>query len=191
MNILRLDDINGVLDARLNILHFEIGVIIPNNGFKRNRFPDQFEDRLHGNARPGNAWLPKMNFRADLNSIHVGNISLCRHKRQGAIGGHYSVERQIRKTSGSRQFSEASNENNPTAKQSAFASTGIGTSLLFQKTNPGLKGISKHFVVRKRVEHSTQRLRRAIIFTSGLANLMCNSPATLPACPARLEQSKD
>ena len=82
MNILRLNDINGVLDARLNILHFEIGVIIPNNRLKRNRFPDQFENRLDGNARPGNAWLPKMNFGADLNSIHVTNIPHSRHERQ-------------------------------------------------------------------------------------------------------------
>ena len=84
MNILRLNDINGVLDAGLNILHFQIGVIIPNNGFKRNRLPDQFENRLHRNARPGNTRFPKMNFGADLNSIHVTNIHHSRHKRQAA-----------------------------------------------------------------------------------------------------------
>jgi hypothetical protein len=82
MNILRLNNINGELDARLNILHFEIGIIIPNNGFKWNRLPDQFENCLHRNARPGNARFPKMNFGADLNSIHVANVHYSGHKPQ-------------------------------------------------------------------------------------------------------------
>lgn len=85
MNILRLNDINGVLDARLNILHFEIGVIIPNNGFKRNRFPDQFENRLHRNARPDNTRFPKMNFGAYLNSIHATNIHYSGHALQAEV----------------------------------------------------------------------------------------------------------
>ncbi len=72
---LRLKDINGVLDACLNILHFEIGVIIPNDGFKGNRFANQFQDCLHWNARPANARFPKMNFGADLNSIHATRLS--------------------------------------------------------------------------------------------------------------------
>ena len=76
MNVLRLDDINGVLDTRLNILHFEIWIIIPNDGFKRNRFPDQFENRLHRNACPGNARFSKMNFGADLNSIQAISIPI-------------------------------------------------------------------------------------------------------------------
>jgi hypothetical protein len=84
MNILRLNDINGVLDACLNVLHFEIGVIIPNNGFKRNHFPDQFENRLHRNARPGNTRFSKMNFGADLNSIHATSIPHSRHEGQAA-----------------------------------------------------------------------------------------------------------
>ena len=88
MNIFRLNDINCVLEARLNILHCKIGVIIPNNGFKRNRFPHQFENRLNGDACPGNTRFSKMNFGADLNAIHAGNISLSRHKRQAAIGVH-------------------------------------------------------------------------------------------------------
>jgi hypothetical protein len=82
MNILRLNNINGVLKARLNIFHSEIGVIIPNNGFKRNRFPHQFENRRHGNARPCNTRFSKMNFGADLNSIHATNIANARHERQ-------------------------------------------------------------------------------------------------------------
>jgi hypothetical protein len=84
MNILPLDNLNGVLNARLNVLHFEIRVIIPNDGFKRNRFPDQFEDRLHRNARSGNTRFPEMNFGADLNSIPIFNIYMARQKRQAA-----------------------------------------------------------------------------------------------------------
>jgi hypothetical protein len=84
MNILRLNDINGVLETRLNILHCEIGVIIPNNGFKRNRFADQFENCLHGNARPCNTRFPKMDFGADLNSIHRSNLHDSEHRSQGA-----------------------------------------------------------------------------------------------------------
>src|ERR1019366_2358635 len=49
----------------------------------------------HRNARPGNTWLAKMNFGADVNSIHAANISLSRHKRQAAIGVHYSAQRQF------------------------------------------------------------------------------------------------
>ncbi len=107
MNILRLDDINGVLDARLNILHFEIGVVIPNDRFKRNRFTDQFQDGLHRNARPGNAWLPKMNFGADLNSIHATNIP------------HFWHERQVRQRYGDCQLIRPPMKSNPTAKQPA------------------------------------------------------------------------
>jgi hypothetical protein len=74
MNVLRLDHINGVLDARLNILHFEIWIIIPNDGLNRNRLPNQLENRLHRNACPGNTRLAKMNLAADLNSIHSTSI---------------------------------------------------------------------------------------------------------------------
>jgi hypothetical protein len=82
MNILRLNDIDGVLNARLNIFHCEIGVIIPNNSFKQNRFPHQFENRRHGNARPCNTRFSKMNFGADLNPIHATNIAHARHEEQ-------------------------------------------------------------------------------------------------------------
>jgi hypothetical protein len=142
MNILRLNDINGVLDARLNILHFEIGVIIPNNGFKWNRFPDQFENRLHRNARPGNTWLPKMNFGADLNSIHATNVHYPRHKRQAAtwfpLFGRAAISEGAWQLSNQRAF----DGNNPTAKQPALASTGKGASLIFQKNHPELRGNS-------------------------------------------------
>jgi hypothetical protein len=84
MNILRLNDINGVLEARLNVFHCEIGIIIPNNGFKRNCFADQFENCLHGNARPCNTRFPKMDFGADLNSIHRSNLHDSKHRSQGA-----------------------------------------------------------------------------------------------------------
>lgn len=140
MNILRLNDINGVLDARLNILHFEIGVIIPNNGCKRNRFPDQFENRLHRNARPGNTWFPKMNFGADLNSIHVTNLHHSGDAPQAAVVFRYPARRQHRKRCGNCQISEGPMKNNPTAKQPALAFTGKGASLIFPKNHLGLRG---------------------------------------------------
>lgn len=76
MNIFRLNDINGELNARLDILRFEVGVVIMNNRLKWNRFPDQLENRLDRNARPGHARLPKMDFGADSNSIHEANMPM-------------------------------------------------------------------------------------------------------------------
>jgi hypothetical protein len=135
MNILRLNDINGVLDARLNILPFEIGVIIPNNGFKRNRFADQFEHRLHGNARPGDTWFPKMNFGADLNSIHATNLHCSPHKRQAGTGLPLFATAATSEGAWQLANQRSSDGNHPTAKQPALASTGKGASLIFQKNH--------------------------------------------------------
>ena len=84
MNILSLNDINRVLDASLEILLGEIGVIILNNRVERNCFAHQFENGLHGNARPRDARFPKMDFVADLNSIHGSNLHDSGHRSQGA-----------------------------------------------------------------------------------------------------------
>ncbi|HEY3863987.1 MAG TPA: hypothetical protein VGO59_19090, partial [Verrucomicrobiae bacterium] len=42
------------------------------------------ENGLHGNARPRDARLPKMDFGADLNSIHGSNLHDSGHRSQGA-----------------------------------------------------------------------------------------------------------
>ena len=76
MNVLRLDNINRVLDARLNVLDFEVWIIIPNDQFKRNRLPNQFENPLHRNACPCDTRFPKMDFRADMNSTHATSIPI-------------------------------------------------------------------------------------------------------------------
>jgi hypothetical protein len=53
MDVFHSNDVNGVLDARANVLRLKFRVIILNNIGKRKSFADEFQYALHGNSRAG------------------------------------------------------------------------------------------------------------------------------------------
>lgn len=67
-----------VLDARLDVLHFEVGIVVSDEGVKWNALANQFQNVLDGDAGAGHTGFSKMNVRCDLDSIlHVGLPAAC------------------------------------------------------------------------------------------------------------------
>ena len=70
MDIFGLNDINCILDARLDVLQFKVGIVVADNDFEGNGFPDQLQNSLHRDARASHARFPKVDVGADFNSTH-------------------------------------------------------------------------------------------------------------------------
>ena len=74
MDIFTRHNINGVLNARLNVLRFERRIIIPDDRLWKNAIANQFQNGVDRNPGTGHARLSEMNFRAHLDSTHSVNI---------------------------------------------------------------------------------------------------------------------
>jgi hypothetical protein len=73
-----LNHVNGVLDARLDVLHFEVGIVVSEDGVEWNALANQFQNVLDCDAGAGHTGFSKMNVRADLDSIlHVDRPAAC------------------------------------------------------------------------------------------------------------------
>ena len=68
MDVFAFNDVNGILEAGLNVLALESGIVVPNNRLWRDAVTNQFQDCLNGNSSAGYARFAEMNFRADLDS---------------------------------------------------------------------------------------------------------------------------
>ena len=60
VNVFEGHEVNGVLDAGLNVRDCQIRIIIPDNVGETRAFADQLEHVLHRNARAGEAGFFKM-----------------------------------------------------------------------------------------------------------------------------------
>ena len=90
MDIFARHNVNGVLNARLNVLPFECRIVIPDDRLWRNVVANQFQYGVDRNPRTGDAGLSEMNFRAHLDSTHrvkidSGAMEFNTHPRQSRI----------------------------------------------------------------------------------------------------------
>jgi hypothetical protein len=69
VNVFDFNYVNRVLDARPNVLDFEIGIEIPDDFPKRKSLTYQFEDALHWNSGASNTGFSKMDIRINRNSF--------------------------------------------------------------------------------------------------------------------------
>ena len=67
-------NVNGVLNARLDVLPFERRLVIPDDRLWRNAIANQFQHSMNRNSGAGDAGFSEMNFRAHLDSTHSVNI---------------------------------------------------------------------------------------------------------------------
>ena len=70
MDVFSLDNVNGVLNARFDVLDFQLGKVIADDGLEGNPIADQLQYRLHGDARACHARFTKVDRGADLYSTH-------------------------------------------------------------------------------------------------------------------------
>lgn len=69
VNVLGRQYVDRVLDTRPQVVGLKVGVIIAGNLIKPTPFADQFQDALHGDARPRNARFTEVDFGIDGDSI--------------------------------------------------------------------------------------------------------------------------
>jgi hypothetical protein len=61
VDVFGLHDVNGVLDARLDVLHFEVGIVVSDDGVEWNALANQFQNVLDGYTSAGHTGFAKMN----------------------------------------------------------------------------------------------------------------------------------
>jgi hypothetical protein len=66
VDVFALNHVNRVLDARLEVLHVEVGIVVSDDGVKRNALANQFQNVLDSDAGAGHTGISKMNLRTDL-----------------------------------------------------------------------------------------------------------------------------
>jgi len=70
VDVFSLDNVNGVLNARFDVLGFKLGIVIADYGLEGNAIADQLQYHLHGHARACHARFAKVDRGADLYSTH-------------------------------------------------------------------------------------------------------------------------
>src|SRR5208337_1323584 len=68
-DILNRQHVNGILDARANVLRFQIRVVILDDLSEGKPFTDELKHALHRNPRTGNTRLAEMDLWADRDSF--------------------------------------------------------------------------------------------------------------------------
>ena len=74
VDIFARHNVNGVLEAGLNVLPFKRRIIVPDDCLWRNGIADQFQNGVDRNPSPCDAGFSEMDFRAHLDSTHSVNI---------------------------------------------------------------------------------------------------------------------
>jgi len=90
VDIFARHNVNGILEARLNVLPFERRIVSPADGLWRNASTDQFQNGVDRNPGSCDAGFSEMNFRAHLDSTHrvkidSGAMEFNTHPRQSRI----------------------------------------------------------------------------------------------------------
>jgi hypothetical protein len=85
MNVFALHNINGELEASLDVLALERRIVVPNYRLCGDAIANQLQHGVNGNSSAGHARFSEMNFRTNLGPIHVANIHLMAPQRQGGF----------------------------------------------------------------------------------------------------------
>jgi hypothetical protein len=70
VNVLGCHERDGILNAGLDVWDGDIGIVVPNDLAKGKILIQQFQNALHGNARPRYTRLSKMYLAIDGNSVY-------------------------------------------------------------------------------------------------------------------------